>query len=60
MMPRQAIALLLHKDFPQVNFLIRILKNDFDLYIHIDSKADIVLENGTCAKLQAGKWKKML
>lgn len=40
-MPRQAIALLVHKDAAQINTLIKILEPDFDLYIHIDRKSGL-------------------
>jgi hypothetical protein len=39
--PRQAIALLMHRDVVQVNSLIRQLEKDFDIYIHIDKKCNI-------------------
>ena len=39
--PKQAIALLVHRDISQINSLVKILEKDFDLYIHIDKKANI-------------------
>lgn len=41
--PRQAIALLVHRDISQINSLIAKLERDFDLYIHVDKKANLDL-----------------
>ncbi|MBA4166689.1 MAG: hypothetical protein H0X41_03945 [Chitinophagaceae bacterium] len=43
--PRQAIALLVHRDVSQINSLIKTLEQDFDLYIHVDKKAKIDLSS---------------
>lgn len=47
-MPRQAIALLVHKDANQINELIKLLQKDFDLFIHIDKKSGLQPQNIDC------------
>ncbi|RYG47191.1 MAG: hypothetical protein EOO01_15170 [Chitinophagaceae bacterium] len=43
-MRMQAVALLVHRDVSQVNALIEILRTSFDVYVHVDKKSDISLE----------------
>lgn len=50
-MPKQAIALLIHKDIVQVNSLVELLEPDFDLYVHIDKKCDITPESVNCSNV---------
>lgn len=50
-MSRQAVAMLVHKDAAQVNALINILQKDFDVFIHIDRKADIRPEQINCSRV---------
>ena len=47
-MPKQAIALLVHKDVSQVNTLIKLLEKDFDLFIHIDKKSSLQPQDIAC------------
>ncbi len=54
-MKKQAIALLVHQHKEQVNRLISLLSNDFDIYIHIDQKSDLSCEDIN----NANTWKKI-
>ncbi len=45
---RQAIAILVHKDADQINSLIKTLEKDFDLFIHVDKKANLDLSRIAC------------
>jgi hypothetical protein len=53
-MRKQAVALLVHRDVSQVNALIKILCSSFDVFVHIDKKSDINVENISCPNV----WKK--
>ncbi|MBO9571888.1 MAG: hypothetical protein J7497_06725 [Chitinophagaceae bacterium] len=53
-MPKQAIALLVHQNSDQVNTLIKLLEKDFDIYIHIDKKSTVNIEDIA----SANSWKK--
>src|SRR5205085_12463274 len=47
-MRKQAVALLVHRDLFQVNTLINILQQTFDVYVHIDKKSEIRPEDIPC------------
>jgi len=53
-MRKQAVALLVHRDARQVNTLIRLLQPTFDIFVHIDKKSDIQVEDIATSNV----WKK--
>ena len=40
-----AVMMLIHKDDEQINRLIKHLSNDFDVYVHIDKRSSVKIEN---------------
>jgi len=40
-----AVMMLIHRDSEQVNRLITHLSNDFDVYVHIDKRSSVKIEN---------------
>lgn len=44
-MRKQAVALLVHREASQVNALIRMLQPTFDIFVHIDRKSDLQVED---------------